>query len=76
MAANPDFEEKKADHLYRATCPFKKLSNFFSNETIMNVGLIAIKLRITGITMIDLPQLTPRRRSKRGQRGGCIDRIP
>ncbi|CAL2248347.1 unnamed protein product [Prunus armeniaca] len=25
--------------------------------------------------MIDLPQLTPRRRSKRGQRGGCIDRI-
>ncbi|KAH0983548.1 hypothetical protein GBA52_010725 [Prunus armeniaca] len=39
MAANPDFEEKKADHLYLATCPFKKLSNFFSNETIMNVAV-------------------------------------
>ncbi|CAB4304127.1 unnamed protein product [Prunus armeniaca] len=46
MAANPDFEEKKADHLYLATCPFKKLSNFFSNETIMNVGEKATRIDI------------------------------
>ncbi|KAI3439600.1 GRAS domain-containing protein [Psidium guajava] len=36
----------KAYHLFLAACPFKKLSNFFSNKTIMNVAGEAPKLHI------------------------------
>ncbi|XP_030517610.2 scarecrow-like protein 9 [Rhodamnia argentea] len=36
----------KAYHLFLAACPFKKLSNFFSNKTIMNVAGKAPKLHI------------------------------
>lgn len=36
----------KAYHLFLAACPFKKLSNFFSNKTIMNVSEKATRLHI------------------------------
>lgn len=36
----------KAYHLFLAACPFKKLSNFFSNKTIMNVAEKAPRLHI------------------------------
>ncbi|KAF8397468.1 hypothetical protein HHK36_016385 [Tetracentron sinense] len=36
----------KAYQLYLAACPFKKLSNFFSNQTIMNVAENATRLHI------------------------------
>lgn len=36
----------KAYHLFLAACPFKKLSNFFSNKTIMNVAQNAKRLHI------------------------------
>ncbi|OAY46111.1 scarecrow-like protein 9 [Manihot esculenta] len=36
----------KAYHLFLAACPFRKLSNFFSNKTIMNVAQNARKLHI------------------------------
>ncbi|EXB65253.1 hypothetical protein L484_025331 [Morus notabilis] len=36
----------KAYHLLLAACPFKKLSNFFSNKTIMNVAEKATRLHI------------------------------
>ncbi|BFG22699.1 hypothetical protein CerSpe_089730 [Prunus speciosa] len=36
----------KAYHLYLDACPFKKLSNFFSNKTIMNVAEKATRLHI------------------------------
>ncbi|KAF5742683.1 hypothetical protein HS088_TW09G00734 [Tripterygium wilfordii] len=36
----------KAYHLLLAACPFRKLSNFFSNKTIMNVAEKATKLHI------------------------------
>ncbi|XP_056169428.1 scarecrow-like protein 30 [Syzygium oleosum] len=36
----------KAYHLFLAACPFKKLSNFFSNKTIMNMAGKAPKLHI------------------------------
>ncbi|EPS61835.1 hypothetical protein M569_12956, partial [Genlisea aurea] len=36
----------KAYHIYLATCPFKRLSNFFSNKTIMNASQNAAKLHI------------------------------
>lgn len=36
----------KAYHLFLACCPFKKLSNFFSNKTIMNVAEKATRLHI------------------------------
>ncbi|KAF9598660.1 hypothetical protein IFM89_029910 [Coptis chinensis] len=36
----------KAYHLYLAACPFKKLSNFFSNQTIFNVAENATRLHI------------------------------
>lgn len=36
----------KAYHIYLATCPFRKISNFFSNKTIMNVAENATSLHI------------------------------
>ncbi|WCJ19636.1 GRAS family transcription factor [Euphorbia peplus] len=36
----------KAYHLFLAACPFRKLSNFFSNKTIMNVAETAKTLHI------------------------------
>lgn len=36
----------KAHHLFLAACPFKKLSNFFSNKTIMNLAENAARLHI------------------------------
>ncbi|KAL6131481.1 hypothetical protein ACLB2K_069856 [Fragaria x ananassa] len=36
----------KAYHLFLAACPFRKLSNFFSNKTIMNVSEKATSLHI------------------------------
>ncbi|KAK0592835.1 hypothetical protein LWI29_026332 [Acer saccharum] len=36
----------KAYHLFLAACPFKKLSNFFSNKTIMNLSEKATTLHI------------------------------
>lgn len=36
----------KAYHLYLAACPFRKISNFFSNKTIMNVAENATRLHI------------------------------
>ncbi|KAH7537176.1 hypothetical protein FEM48_Zijuj03G0064300 [Ziziphus jujuba var. spinosa] len=36
----------KAYHLFLAACPFKKLSNFFSNKTIMNIAEKATRLHI------------------------------
>ncbi|XP_043703119.1 scarecrow-like protein 9 [Telopea speciosissima] len=36
----------KAYQLYLAVCPFKKFSNFFSNETILNVAEKATRLHI------------------------------
>uniref|UniRef100_A0A5B6ZII5 Uncharacterized protein n=1 Tax=Davidia involucrata TaxID=16924 RepID=A0A5B6ZII5_DAVIN len=36
----------KAYHLFLAACPFKKLSNFFSNKTIMHVAEKATRLHI------------------------------
>ncbi|KZV54105.1 scarecrow-like protein 14-like [Dorcoceras hygrometricum] len=36
----------KAYHIYLATCPFRKTSNFFANKTIMNVAAKATKLHI------------------------------
>lgn len=36
----------KAYHLFLAACPFKKLSNFFSNKTIMNVAEKVTRLHI------------------------------
>ncbi|XP_030440656.2 scarecrow-like protein 9 [Syzygium oleosum] len=42
----------KAYHLFLAACPFKKLSNFFSNKTIMNVAREAPKLHIIDIGIL------------------------
>ncbi|XP_057978951.1 scarecrow-like protein 14 [Malania oleifera] len=36
----------KAYHLFLIVCPFKKLANFFSNKTIMNVAEKATRLHI------------------------------
>ncbi|XP_057788960.1 scarecrow-like protein 14 [Salvia miltiorrhiza] len=36
----------KAYHTYIATCPFRKISNFFSNKTIMKISEKATKLHI------------------------------
>ncbi|KAF8402932.1 hypothetical protein HHK36_011025 [Tetracentron sinense] len=36
----------KAYHLFLAACPFRKLSNFFSNQTITNVAENATRLHI------------------------------
>ncbi|XP_042475710.1 scarecrow-like protein 9 [Macadamia integrifolia] len=36
----------RAYHLYLGVCPFKKLSNFFSNRTIFNVAEKAMRLHI------------------------------
>ncbi|PKI72367.1 scarecrow-like protein 14 [Punica granatum] len=36
----------KAYHLYLTICPFRKISNFFSNKTIMNMAEKATKLHI------------------------------
>ncbi|KAL1542195.1 scarecrow-like protein 14 [Salvia divinorum] len=36
----------KAYHTYLATCPFRKITNFFANRTIMNVSEKATKLHI------------------------------
>ncbi|XP_075495165.1 scarecrow-like protein 14 [Primulina tabacum] len=36
----------KAYHIYLATCPFRKISNFCANKTIMNVAEKATKLHI------------------------------
>lgn len=36
----------KAYHLFLATCPFRKMSNFFSNKTIINVAENATRLHI------------------------------
>ncbi|XVF75315.1 hypothetical protein PTKIN_Ptkin13bG0177700 [Pterospermum kingtungense] len=36
----------KAYHLFLAACPFRKLSNFFSNKTIMNLAENAARLHI------------------------------
>ncbi|KAJ9160137.1 hypothetical protein P3X46_025568 [Hevea brasiliensis] len=42
----------KAYHLFLAACPFRKLSNFFSNKTIMNVAQNATKLHIVDIGIL------------------------
>ncbi|KAL6980551.1 hypothetical protein U1Q18_022192 [Sarracenia purpurea var. burkii] len=39
-------EVLKAYHLYLAICPFKKVSNFFANKTIMDVSEKATRLHI------------------------------
>ncbi|KAI3458684.1 hypothetical protein Pfo_015349 [Paulownia fortunei] len=36
----------KAYHIYLATCPFRKISNFFANKTIMNVSEKVTRLHI------------------------------
>ncbi|KAG6402129.1 hypothetical protein SASPL_139003 [Salvia splendens] len=36
----------KAYHTYLATCPFRKITNFFANKTILNVSEKAMKLHI------------------------------
>ncbi|XP_022746928.1 scarecrow-like protein 14 [Durio zibethinus] len=36
----------KAYHLFLAACPFKKISNFFSNKTIMNLAENAARIHI------------------------------
>lgn len=36
----------KAYHIYLATCPFRKISNFFANKTIRNLSEKATKLHI------------------------------
>ncbi|KAK9123955.1 hypothetical protein Sjap_013557 [Stephania japonica] len=36
----------KAYHLFLSACPFKKLSNFFANQTIMNMAENATRLHI------------------------------
>ncbi|KAI3470747.1 hypothetical protein Pfo_027410 [Paulownia fortunei] len=36
----------KAYHIYLATCPFRNISNFFANRTIMNVAEKVAKLHI------------------------------
>ncbi|KAL9659391.1 hypothetical protein QQ045_024197 [Rhodiola kirilowii] len=36
----------KAYHLYLAACPFRKLSNFFSNRTIRNVATNSMRVHI------------------------------
>ncbi|CAA3031938.1 Hypothetical predicted protein [Olea europaea subsp. europaea] len=36
----------KAYHIYLATCPFRKISNFFANKTIMNAAKNATRLHI------------------------------
>ncbi|KAL8551995.1 hypothetical protein ACS0TY_000885 [Phlomoides rotata] len=36
----------RAYHIYLATCPFKKISNFFANKTIMGVSEKATRLHI------------------------------
>ncbi|PIN01335.1 hypothetical protein CDL12_26158 [Handroanthus impetiginosus] len=36
----------KAYHIYVATCPFRKISNFFANKTIMNVSQKVTRLHI------------------------------
>ncbi|CAK9135630.1 unnamed protein product [Ilex paraguariensis] len=36
----------KAYHLFLAACPFRKISNLFSNKTIMNVAKNATRLHI------------------------------
>ncbi|KAJ6768038.1 SCARECROW-LIKE PROTEIN 14 [Salix koriyanagi] len=36
----------KAYHMFLAACPFRKLSNFFSNKTIMNIAENATKVHI------------------------------
>ncbi|KAL4291754.1 hypothetical protein GQ457_14G024320 [Hibiscus cannabinus] len=36
----------KAYHLFLAACPFRKLSNFFSNKTVMNLAETATSLHI------------------------------
>ncbi|XP_044509789.1 scarecrow-like protein 30 [Mangifera indica] len=36
----------KAYHLFLAACPFRKVSNFFSNKTIMNLAVKATTLHI------------------------------
>lgn len=36
----------KAYHIYLATCPFRKMSNFFANKTIINVTEKVTKLHI------------------------------
>ncbi|XVF23917.1 hypothetical protein REPUB_Repub13aG0081400 [Reevesia pubescens] len=36
----------KAYHLFLGACPFRKLSNFFSNKTIMNLAENAVRLHI------------------------------
>ncbi|CAA3012224.1 Hypothetical predicted protein [Olea europaea subsp. europaea] len=36
----------KAYHIYLASCPFRKISNFFANKTIMNVAKSATRLHI------------------------------
>uniref|UniRef100_A0A7N0RJF8 Scarecrow-like protein 9 n=1 Tax=Kalanchoe fedtschenkoi TaxID=63787 RepID=A0A7N0RJF8_KALFE len=36
----------KAYHLYLAACPFRKISNFFSNKTILNVAANSMRVHI------------------------------
>ncbi|XP_022890933.1 scarecrow-like protein 14 [Olea europaea var. sylvestris] len=36
----------KAYHIYLASCPFRKISNFFANKTIMNAAKSATRLHI------------------------------
>ncbi|KAL0299184.1 UNVERIFIED_CONTAM: Scarecrow-like protein 14 [Sesamum radiatum] len=36
----------KAYHIYLATCPFRKISNFFANKTIMNLSAKVTRLHI------------------------------
>ncbi|EPS64949.1 hypothetical protein M569_09830, partial [Genlisea aurea] len=42
----------KAYHIYLATCPFRKLSNFFSNKTIMNLSERVDRLHIVDLGIL------------------------
>ncbi|XP_044461538.1 scarecrow-like protein 33 [Mangifera indica] len=59
----------KAYHLFLAACPFRKISNFFSNKTIMNLAEKATTLHIIDFGIMygfQWPCLIQRLSSRRG----------
>ncbi|XVE99586.1 hypothetical protein REPUB_Repub03eG0212400 [Reevesia pubescens] len=59
----------KAHHLFLAACPFRKLSNFFSDKTIMNLAENAARLHIIDFGILygfQWPCLIQRLSSRRG----------
>ena len=59
----------KAYHLFLAACPFKKLSNFFSNKTIMNLAEKKTRLHIVDFGILygfQWPSLIQRLSSRPG----------